>query len=388
MIRRRIKTLLSSVSKNKYKTLNIIEVSKSRLIHNFEYIQGQNPGFSLIPVLKANAYGHGLKQVGKILNDVDCDLIAVDGYFEASKLLETTNHRILVLGYILPENYPILDTKRCSYVIQDIDSLKSFAETNKQINVHMEINTGMNRLGINPEDIDEYLNVLKSLPNLKLEGVMSHLADADNELDNSFTEKQVSIFDEAIKKILKQGFRPGYIHISQSAGSTKARSKYANSLRLGIALYGINPLSETDKKFRELGPIKPVLRLESTIVKTEKLKSGDRVSYNGIYKAVKPTRIATLPLGYYEGVPRQLSNLGLFIAKDKTELPILGRVCMNHTMVDINKKPELKVGDKITVISMDNEDINSIRNLSKINGLFSYSLMTGLSESTRRIITD
>ena len=147
-------------------------------------------------------------------------------------------------------------------------------------------------------------------------------------------------------------------------------------------------MSETDEKFHELEPIKPVLCLKSTIVKTEILKSGDRVSYNGIYRANKPIRIATLPLGYYEGVPRQLSNLGSFITGDKTNLPILGRVCMNHTMINIDMRPDLKVGNEITVISMDNEDINSIRNLSKIDGLFSYSLMTGLSESTRRIITN
>jgi alanine racemase len=388
MIRKRIKKLISSVSKNTYKTLNTIEISKSRLIHNFNHIQKQNPGFSLIPVLKANAYGHGLIQVGEVLNDVDCDLIAVDGYFEASKLIGITKHRILVLGYILHENYPLIDTKRCSFVIQDSKSLKSIASINKPVKVHLELNTGMNRLGINPDELNDYLNTLNKYPNLQLEGVMSHLADADNEIDDKFTDNQVEIFDKAVGDILQAGFKPKYIHIAQSAGSVKAMSRYATALRLGIALYGINPLDNKDKKFNELNNLLPVLTLKSTIIKTEILKSGDRVSYNGIYEAKGSKRIATLPLGYYEGVPRQLSNSGSFISLSGIELPILGRVCMNHTMIDIDNESELKVGDQVIVVSNDKNDINSIANISKIDGLFSYSLMTGLSESTRRIITD
>ena len=388
MIRKRIKNILSSVSRNNYKTLNTIEISKKRLIHNFNYIQKKNPEFGLIPVLKANAYGHGLMQVGEILNGVKCDFIAVDGYFEAAKLLGITKHRLLVLGYILPDNYPLLDTKRCSYVIQDVDSLRSIALTNKPVNVHLEINTGMNRLGINPKDITQYLNTIKKYSNLHLEGVMSHLADADNESDDSVTIKQVEIFDRSVEIIKNMGFTLKYIHIAQSAGSTKAKSRYANSIRLGIALYGINPLDKKDRKFKELEPLLPVLALKSTIVKTEKLEVGDRVSYNGIYQAESPKKIATLPLGYYEGVPRRLSNFGSFISLGGQELPILGRVCMNHTIIDIDNYPRLKVGDRVIVVSKNSEDVNSISNLSKIDGLFSYSLMTGLSESTRRTVVD
>ncbi len=388
MIRKRIKNILSSVSRNNYKTLNTIEISKKRLIHNYNLIKKQNKGFNIIPVLKANAYGHGLIQVGEILNKADCDLIAVDGYFEAAKLLGVTKHRILVLGYILPENYSLLNTRRCSFVIQDVDSLRSIASINKRVNVHLEINTGMNRLGINPDELNDYLSTLKSLPNLNLEGVMSHLADADNEIEDSFTDDQVNIFDNCVKKVFESGFEPKYIHIAQSAGSTKTKSNYANSIRLGIALYGINPLSPNDKKFSALQSLLPVLTLKTTIIKTENLKAGDRVSYNGIYKAEGPKKIATLPLGYYEGVPRQLSNFGTFLSANGKKLPILGRVCMNHTIIDIDSSPNSNVGDQVIVVSNDNKDINSISNLSNMEGLFSYSLMTGLSESTKRIIVD
>jgi alanine racemase len=320
-----------------------------------------------------------------ILNKADCPLVAVDGYFEAGKIRRLSRHRILVLGYILPENVKLLDLKRCSFVVQDIAGLEAFARLHKKVKIHLELNTGMNRLGLAPHELQRYLDVLKLFPKLELEGVMTHLADADNESDNDFTAKQVTQFDALVEQIIARGFHPRFIHIAQTAGSTKVSSQHANAMRLGIGLYGINPLSDDDPHVHELSSLKPVLELKSTIVKVVNLEPGDRVSYNGTFTAKKPMRIGVLPLGYYEGVPRVLSNVGV-VTHGNDELPILGRVCMNHTMVGLDDS-SLGVGDEVTVISADPAKPNSVARMVAIHQLFGYGILTGLSSSVRRVIT-
>jgi alanine racemase len=337
-----------------------------------------------MPVLKANAYGHGLEEMADILNAVNCGFLAVDGYFEAAKIRFNSKHRILVMGYIKSENVPLLDTKRCSFVVQDKAGLEAFGRLRRPVRIHMELNTGMNRLGLQPEEVDEYLATLKRFPNLELEGVMSHLADADNEANDIFTKAQIAAFDKQVERILSQGFKPKFIHIAQTAGSAKSQSAYANGLRLGIGLYGINPLSPKDLHYKDLSGLKPILELKSTIIKVIDLKPGDKVSYNGIFTAKEPTRIGVLPLGYYEGVIRELSNAGC-VTNSSNVLPIVGRICMNHTTVNLTGN-NLTVGDEVTIFSANPTNPNSVVRLYTDHKLFSYTLLAGLSDSVRRVI--
>lgn len=375
---------LRSPAARRYKTLNWIELSKDAALHNVRLIQEQHPGFGIIPVLKANAYGHGIREMAQILNKAGVPLLAVDGYFEAGKIRRITRHRILVLGYIRPENVRLLDTRRCSFVVQDVAGLEAFARLHRRVRIHVELNTGMNRLGLQPHELQPYLDVLKLFPKLQLEGVMTHLADADNDVDESFTTKQVEQFDSLVERIVSQGFRPRFIHIAQTAGSVKAQSKYANAIRLGIGLYGINPLAPNDAHFHDFAGLRPVLSLKSTVIKAINLDAGDRVSYNGTFTAKKATRAGVLPLGYYEGVPRELSNTGVVTHGDAA-LPVAGRVCMNHTMVDLQGSKVL-VGDEVVVISADPAQPNSAARLRTDRGIFPYMLVTGLSSSVRRVI--
>lgn len=384
MLRKPLKKLVKRLSVNNYQTLNHIELNGQNLLDNVALIHSQHPNFGIIPVLKANAYGHGLSEIAQILNYSDCSFIAVDGYFEAARIRDLTNHPILVMGYILPENTKLLDVKRCSFVVQDEAGLRAFGELAQTVRIHMEVNTGMNRLGLQAKEITRYLKVLKQYPNLELEGIMTHLADADNETEDSYTISQVKLFDSMVEKVMSKGFKPRIIHIAQTAGSVKAKSRYANAIRLGIGLYGINPLGKKDKNYKELDGLKPVLELKSTIIKTLDLDKGDRISYNGIFTATKPMRIGVLPLGYYEGIPRELSNKGHVTYKNKT-MPIVGRVCMNHIMIDISGT-SLKTNDEVIVISANNHSLNSVAQISSLHQIFSYSLLTGISSSVRRLI--
>ncbi len=384
MLRKQIKKLLSLSSSRKYHTLNWIELSKNNVLSNVDLVQNLHPDFGMMPVLKGNAYGHGLTQMATILNQADCAFVAVDGYFEAAKIRDITRHHILVLGYIKPENFSLLDTKKCSFVVQDIEALRAFGRLGKPVKIHLELNTGMNRLGLSESELLPYLETFKDFPNLHLEAVMTHLADADNPADSSFTENQVKQFDQLVKKIRGEGWAPKYIHIAHTAGSAKATSKYANALRLGIGLYGLNPLRTSDNHYQELVGLSPVLELKSTVIKIVHLKTGDKVSYGGTFTAPQAMDIGVLPLGYYEGVPRELSNTGS-VSFDGQQLPIVGRVCMNHTMIDL-RGADIKVGDEVTIISQDRSQPNSIDRLCAEHNLFNYSFATNLSSTIRRVI--
>ena len=287
------------------------------------------------------------------------------------------------MGYIDRANFKNLKLKKYSFVIQDADDLISLGRLNKKTNIHIELNTGMNRLGLQPDELNNYLKTLQRFPKIKLEGIMTHLADADN-INNTFTKKQLRSFDEAIEVILRKGFKPKYIHIAQTAGSVKVDSKYANSIRVGIGLYGINPLNLNDNHFKDLEKLMPVLELKTKIIKIQNIQEGDKVGYGGTFIAEKPMQIGILPMGYYEGIPRELSNCG-FVTHENIIMPIIGRVCMNHTTIDLGGSG-LKVGDEITVFSADPTKPNSIANIAKNNKLFSYSLLTGISSTIRRII--
>lgn len=378
-----VKIILPSFQMRKFKTLNQIELSGPNLINNFNLIQSKHPKFQIIPVLKSNAYGHGITQIGRLLNLVKCRMIAVDGYSEALELSKVSDHKILVMGYIDRVNFRVLNLKKYSFVIQSSDELASLGRLNRKATIHLELNTGMNRLGLQPDELNNYLKVLQRFPKIKLEGVMTHLADADN-INNSFTRKQLKSFDEAVEYILSKGFKPKYIHIAQTAGSVKVESKYANAIRVGIGLYGINPLAPSDNHFEDLEKLTPVLELKSKIIKVQQLEEGDRVSYGGTFVASKQMQIGILPLGYYEGIPRELSNCGI-VTHEGNQLPIIGRVCMNHTIIDL-KDSKLKVGDEVIVFSSDPSAPNSISNIAKTNKLFSYSILSGIPSAIRRVI--
>jgi alanine racemase len=381
MLRRYAKKALHHFKDSSYTPLNRIELDRARLLHNFQYIQSKHPSDEIIPVLKGNAYGHGLEQIAEILNEAPCRMLAVDGYFEAARLRDVSKHHFLVMGYILPVNVRLLDTKRCSFVVQDIASLEAFGKLKRPVRVWLELNTGMNRMGLQPDELDTYLQTIKHYPNLELEGVMSHLADADNK-DSYFTERQIQEFDKHVQEVLSAGFEPRYISLAQTAGSTKAQSSHANAIRLGIGLYGINPLQPDDLKYQQLQVLKPVLELKSTVIKVISLQKGDKVSYNGIFTAPRNMQIGVLPLGYYEGLPRELSNVGFVTYHDKP-LPIVGRICMNHTMIDISTT-DLMVGSEVTVISKNTEASSSIDKRQIEHKLFPYDELTRLSSTIRR----
>ncbi len=269
-------------------------------------------------------------------------------------------------------------------MVQDIAGLQAFAALRKKVRVHLELNTGMNRLGLQPEELDTWLQELRKHPTLQLEGVMSHLANSENKDGDEDNQRQVEQFDALVAHILAAGFKPELIHLAQTVGSVKTHSRYSNAMRLGVGTYGINPLDPEDRCYADFAGLQPVMELKSTIVKILTLKPGDKVSYDGTFTAPRAMRIGVLPLGYYEGIHRQLSNRGVVGFAGAT-LPIVGSICMNYVMIDLGDS-EARVMDEVTLISNDSSKPYSILGWYHEYGIPPWATYTNLSENIRRVI--
>lgn len=365
-----------------FATHNRIEVSKSALLHNFDLFASLS-GKQVIPVLKGNAYGHGIEQVAAALKDRKFPYIAVDGYFEALRVRKVSQQPVLIMGAIKPENFARLTYDHFAFVVQDEAAIRALGATGKKIAIHLECNTGMNRYGATIGEIEHLTRLILTYPNLRLEGGMSHLADSDG-TDQATVDEAVAKYDHCVETITETGAAPTLFHLGQTAGSLKETSAYANTMRLGIGLYGINPFAKTHPLHKKLRDLCPALNFISTITKTIDLKKGESVSYNYTFTTPKDMRIGILPAGYYEGVPRALSNTGL-VSRSGSYLPIVGRVCMNHTMISL-EIDGAALDDEVVIFSANPKNKNSVDNAANNHELFNYNLLTALSPDVRRIL--
>jgi len=385
LTRRKVDVFLRKFEKE-FVTHNLIEVSRLAILHNLDLFARLSEK-QIMPVLKGNAYGHGIEQVVTALKSRSFPYIAVDGYFEALRVRAMSQQPVLIMGAILPENFMRMKYDNFSFVVQDTVAIHAIGKTHKHIKVHLECNTGMNRYGAQPEEVASLAKLILSYKNLELEGVMSHLADSDGD-DPVTIDRATEQFDNCVDVVRAAGAKPTLLHVGQSAGSLRAQSKYANAIRLGIGLYGINPFSPQYAQHKKLQrELRPALKLTSTITRIINLKKGDKVSYGYTFTAPKSMKIGVLPLGYYEGVNRPaLSNRGV-VKIGKHFTPIVGRVCMNHTMISL-EGIMANVGDQVVVYSDNPKDENAIDAIAARFDLFNYNLLTALSPDVRRKLVD
>lgn len=387
-IRSNIDTLLRKFEKE-FTTHNRIEVSRTALVQNLELFSNIS-GKEVIPVLKGNAYGHGIVQVATALKGQKVPYIAVDGYFEALRIREISNQPVLVMGAIRPDNFKSMKLDSFAFVVQDAASIHALGRTGQRVKLHLECNTGMNRYGADAQEVAELAKLILGYKNLELEGVMSHLADSDGN-DPATVGTAVVRYDACVETVRSTGAKPTMLHVAQSAGSLKAQSKYANTIRLGLGLYGINPFPKDHELHETLrSKLHPALQLKSTITKVTALKRGDQVSYNYTFTAPKDMTIAVLPIGYYEGAWTLARGVGKKAGQVKVGdkfSPIIGRVCMNHMMIDLEHN-DAKVGDEVIVYGSNPDEPNSVDNIAQQYGLFSYAMLTTLSSDVRRILVE
>lgn len=361
-----------------------IYISKENLLTNHALLT-DFAGTPVWPVLKSNAYGHGIDQVAQILSNTSAEYFIVQNYFEAEQVWDTLpDQQVLMLGTEIFSLYKDMDFTRVTPVVGSLQLLESLIALDKEISIHIKINTGMNRQGFGPAEIPQITTLLQNNTQITMAGVMTHFSDADGS-DVSFTNKQYACFESCISQFKEAGVRPKWIHASNSAGLSKVSPDLVNASRSGIGLYGLNPLEKEDEKYEPYEQLKPVLSLHTCVTHLRNIKPGEVVGYGNTYVADKETRIATIPVGYYEGIPRLMSSTGTCSTKNGQPLPIVGRVSMNLITLDATGS-EASVGDEIIVYGRDKNTPNSITNNASLAGTISYELTTNLKPHLPRVI--
>jgi len=371
--------LLKSIFKKQYKPLNVVEVSQARLINNYLHLSKINPKIKIAPVLKSNAYGHGIVEVGTILDKLNPVFFCVDSIYEAYQLFKAKiKTPLLITGYVNPDN---LHVKKLpfSFAVFDLKQLQGILKNQPQAKIHLFVDTGMHREGIRTDELEKFLGKLSVKEKNNIEGLISHLALAEDP-KNIDTQKQIDEFKKTVKILEKYSINPKWIHFGNSSGlinSNRIRlSNITNVSRAGLALYGINSVKDDG--------LKPILQLKTHVVQTKKIKKGEKVGYDFTYEVKKDGIIAVLPIGYNDGVDRRLSDKGIVLIRNKTCL-IIGRVSMNLTTIDASEVKDVKVGDEVIVFS-NNENENNIVNSAKKIGAIPYEILVHLERSTKRKI--
>ena len=366
---------LTEALRSKYYPLNLITVSKKNLTENYLYLSKINPQIAIAPVLKSNAYGHGAKIIAKILDDLNPPFLCVDSLSEAYELQKAKiKSPILIMGFINGENLKVKPLS-FSYAVYDLDLLKIIDTFQPGAQVHIKVDTGMHRLGVPLENLNEFVKKALKFKNIQIVGIMSHLATADKPKEPLLT-KQITCFQEAIRIVESQGVRLQFKHLVASDGLINLNSKVAftNISRVGLALYGINAKDEN---------LLPVLQLQSQIVQIKKIKKGERIGYSGTFTAPKDMVLGILPIGYNDGVDLRLSNKGYVIVNSKKCL-ILGRISMNITAIDLTQVKNPKIGDKVVIFSKNPNEVNSIEKSASICKTIPYELLIHLSPTSIR----
>lgn len=371
-----------SLFRRSYSPLNKITISKNRLLNNFNYLSNVSKDISIAPVLKSNAYGHGLLNIAKIIDSQKAPFLCVDSLYEAYELIkENIKTPILIMGYVHPEN---LKVKRLpfSYAVYDKESAVAINKYQPSAKIHIFVDTGMHREGISINELPEFLRFLMTLKNLKIEGLMSHFAVSE-EPKNIFTQKQIKNFKSAVKILNNEGIFPKWIHIGNSGAVLNYKEyekEIGNVCRSGIALYGIDPEGRNNS-------LEPVLELKTILNQVKLMQKDEKAGYSFTFTAKKDMTIGILPLGYNDGIDRNLSNTG-GVSINGIWCPIIGRVSMNLTTVDLSKLKDPLVGREVVVYSRNTKDQNSIYNLAEKINTIPYELLVNLTTTTKRFVID
>jgi alanine racemase len=373
-----MKQLLKKIFKKQYEPLNLIEISRSRLINNYRYLSKINSKIKVAPVLKSNAYGHGIVEVGKILDELNPVFFCVDSIYEAYQLFNAKiKTPILITGFVDTEN---LKVKKLpfSYAVFDLAQFRGILKSQPQASVHLFIDTGMHREGLRVDELESFIKELSLKEKQRIVGLMSHLAFSESP-KNPDTKKQIVQFRSALRILKKYLVYPKWVHFGNSSGLLNNKQlglSFTNVARTGLALYGISSLNNNG--------LKPVLQLITHVIQVKKIKKGEKVGYDFTYEAKNDGLIAVLPIGYNDGVERRLSDNGIMLVKN-IDCPIIGRISMNLCVIDVSEAKNIKIGDKVIVFS-NNEDENNVVNSAKKTNMIPYGILIHLERSTKRKI--
>lgn len=356
------------------------EVSLEALRNNYRRLSRKYSPSEVMPVVKADAYGHGALAAAKVFEKEEAPLLGVATIEEGIELREAgISTPIIVLGSVYPfENYKEMIRYSLIPVIASLtsalalDAASSSAE--KKTPYHLKIDTGMGRIGVSPDTALRIWPHLKSLKSIECEGVFTHLSCGDSDLKE--TEEQV----ERFRRVTGSIERPKYLHTANTAGFINSPASRFNLIRPGLALYGLYPEGISSAEIE----LEPALSWKSAVVFLKDISPGSGVSYGLTWRAEKKTKLATLCVGYADGYPRALSNTGKVLIRGE-ECQVVGRVCMDMIMADVGEVRNISVGDEAVLIGESGKRKISAERLASLAGTVNYEILTRISHRVPRV---
>lgn len=343
----------------------------------------------LMAVVKANAYGHGMIEIAKQAVKSGADMLGIARLEEGIKLREAGLERpILIFGFTPQAQALRLVEYDLTQTVFSLKSAEALSETalacGKKIRVHLKIDTGMGRLGFWSEKISRVVDQViatANLPDLEIEGIYTHFASADW-LDKSYVQRQYDLFFDILNRLRLKGFQVPLRHAANSAAIIDIPETHLDMVRAGIMIYGLYPSGEVKK---ERVNLKPVMTLKTRVVHVKRVPAGFKVSYGSTYETTETTLIATVAIGYSDGLNRLLSSRGNMLLHGR-KVPIAGRVCMDMTMLDAGNIPNLQVGDEVVVFGEQGDEAITVDEIAKITNTINYEVVTGISGNIPKII--
>lgn len=359
-------------------------INLQSLSHNFNEVMHRADGRKILAVVKAQAYGHGALGVSRHLVELGADMLGVALIEEGSELRAAgIEAPILVMGAVFPEQAETIAGLGLTPVVYDMKIARAVAEAAQKqktkVAVHVKIDTGMGRIGIPPAAAEDFIVDLVNLRGITVQGMMTHFADADLR-DKRFASKQMDIFESLLKKLDSRGIAIPLRHAANSAAVLDYRRALFTMVRPGLMLYGYNPLEGQAAG----ADLRPVLSLVTRIAFLKKVPAGLPISYGRTFVTKRESMIATIPIGYADGYSRGLSNRGEAIVRG-VRVPVVGRVCMDMTMLDVTEVPAVSEGDEVVLIGSQGDERITADDIAVKTGTISYEVLCGISSRVPRV---
>ncbi len=371
--------------------LTSVSLSASALRHNLAQFRALLPEKTkLATVLKSNAYGHGFAETASVVAPLSDVLAVVDG--TEALHLRALGHtgRILVLSILDETLLPELITAGIELPVYDLGTAERVGVVAEAVGVsariHLKIDTGASRIGVLSQDVPGFLQALCAFSGLTLVGAFSHFADAEDPAC-VYTAGQIRLFEAALSGSGADGLER---HMACTAAILLSETSRFDLVRLGLGLYGLWPSDEVKKAFQAVHPefvLKPVLSWTTRILQVKDLAVGTHIGYGCSYTTTRETRLAVLPVGYWDGFDRGFSNNGTVLIQGE-HCPVLGRVCMNLTMVDVTDVPQVKPGDAVMLLGSQGHETLSAEDLAVALSTINYEVVTRINPLVPRVLVD
>lgn len=379
-----------------------IEISESSLIRNINNLRSLlSVKVKAFAVVKANAYGHGIDQIVTILERHGnlVDGYAVHSLTEALSLYNNgVSKPVLIMGYVPKSSLEEVIDKGFHFVLYNLDALKKVedivSKNRKKPFFHLKIETGTGRQGIDQQDIDRFIEIIKPNSSLQPTGIYTHFANIEDSTRHFYAKEQLEKFVRMCDRFESEGIKIPIRHTACSAAALLFPESHFDMVRLGISMYGYWPSRETllsfSQRFNKIdvnGFLKPLLSWKCRVSQIKNIEKGEYIGYGLSYKTTYPSKIAILPVGYSDGYDRKLSN-NSWVLIGGERAPIRARICMNITLLDVTHIPEISVEDEVTLIGKSGTEEVTADTLASLSDSINYEIVSRIAHHIPRYIVD